>query len=135
MCLKHQKDLFYYAQVRFQHLPLLKTQKLHIFFLFPVSAQKDGNGGIWTVELEIDKEQCDHKKVMTCHAGGIVGMAAMRQHPLLLTAGEDGALQAYSTENQLLLVRYQFPAPITCMLYPPVDVRSYLLQFDVHKCH
>ncbi|XP_059046371.1 cilia- and flagella-associated protein 44 isoform X2 [Achroia grisella] len=96
MCLKHQKDMHWYAQ--------------------------DGNGGIWTVELEIDKIECDHHKVMTCHAGGIVSMAALRTHPILITAGEDGALQAYNIETHALLARYHFPAPITCLLYPPVDV-------------
>lgn len=84
---------------------------------------KDGNGGIWTVELEIDKIECDHQKVMTCHAGGVVAMAALRTHPILITAGEDGALHAYCTETYALLARFQFPTPITCMLYPPEEVK------------
>ncbi|XP_052756190.1 cilia- and flagella-associated protein 44 [Galleria mellonella] len=96
MCLKHQKNMYWYAQ--------------------------DGNGGIWTVEVEIDKIECNHSKVMTCHAGGIVSMAALRTHPILITAGEDGALQAYNTDTHKLLARYHFPSPITCLLYPPVDV-------------
>ncbi|KAJ0175517.1 hypothetical protein K1T71_008676 [Dendrolimus kikuchii] len=96
MCLKHQKDMYWYAQ--------------------------DGNGGIWTVELELDKIECDHRKVMTYHAGGVVSMAALRTHPILITAGEDGALHAYSTDTRLLLARYQFLTAITCMFYPPVDV-------------
>ncbi|KAL0880918.1 hypothetical protein ABMA27_002088 [Loxostege sticticalis] len=96
MCLKHQKDMYWYAQ--------------------------DGNGGVWTVELEIDKIESNHRKVMTCHAGAVVAMAALRTHPILITAGEDGALLAYSTENHVLLARYQFPTAITCMLYPPSDV-------------
>ncbi|XP_045494848.1 cilia- and flagella-associated protein 44 [Colias croceus] len=96
MCLKHQKDMFWYAQ--------------------------DGNGGLWTVELEIDKIECNHRKVLTCHAGAIVAMAALRSHPILVTAGQDGALQAYNTETHALLARYQFQAGVTCMLYPPVDV-------------
>ncbi|CAH2108330.1 unnamed protein product [Euphydryas editha] len=96
MCLKHQKDMYWYAQ--------------------------DGNGGIWTADLEIDKLQCNHTKVMTCHASGVVAMAALRLHPILLTAGEDGALHAYNTRTQALLARYHFQAAITCMLYPPMDV-------------
>ncbi|KAM3964257.1 cilia- and flagella-associated protein 44 [Aphomia sociella] len=96
MCLKHQKDMYWYAQ--------------------------DGNGGVWTVELEIDKIECNHQKVMTSHSGGIVAMAALRSHPILITAGEDGALQAYNTETHILLARYHFPTAITCLFYPPVDV-------------
>ncbi|XP_075974116.1 cilia- and flagella-associated protein 44 [Anticarsia gemmatalis] len=96
MCLKHQKDMYWYAQ--------------------------DGNGGIWTVELEIDKLECNHQKVITCHAGGVVAMAALRTHPLLITAGEDGALHAYNTDNHKLLARYHFQTPVTCMFYPPLDM-------------
>ncbi|PZC76403.1 hypothetical protein B5X24_HaOG204702 [Helicoverpa armigera] len=98
MCLKHQKDMFWYAQ--------------------------DGNGGIWVVELEIDKLECEHKKVITCHAGKVVAMAALRTHPILITAGEDGALHAYNTMRHTLLARYLFPRPITCLFYPPIDVDS-----------
>ncbi|KAJ8721473.1 hypothetical protein PYW07_002248 [Mythimna separata] len=98
MCLKHQKDMFWYAQ--------------------------DGNGGIWVVDLEIDKLECDHQKVVTCHAGGVVALAALRTHPILITAGEDGTLQAYNTETHTLLARYLFPKPVSCMLYPPLDVDS-----------
>ncbi|CAG9578714.1 unnamed protein product [Danaus chrysippus] len=96
MCLKHQKDMYYYAQ--------------------------DGNGGIWTTDLEIDKLECNHRKVMTFHASGIVAMAALRSHPILITAGEDGALHAYNSETHDILAKYQFQTPITCMLYPPLDV-------------
>ncbi|XP_022814799.1 uncharacterized protein LOC111348420 isoform X2 [Spodoptera litura] len=96
MSLKHKNDLLWYAQ--------------------------DGNGGIWIVELEIDKIECNHRKVITCHAGGVVAMAAVRTHPLLITAGEDGALHAYDTDNHILLARYLFPKPITTLLYPPLDV-------------
>ncbi|CAH0702407.1 unnamed protein product [Spodoptera exigua] len=96
MSLKHKKDLLWYAQ--------------------------DGNGGIWVVELDIDKIECDHRRVTTCHAGGIVAMAALRTHPILITAGEDGALHAYHTEKHVLLARYVFPNPITALLYPPLDV-------------
>ncbi|CAG4986750.1 unnamed protein product [Parnassius apollo] len=96
MCLKHQKDMYWYAQ--------------------------DGNGGIWTVDLEIDKIECNHRKVLTSHAGGIVGMVNLRLHPLLITVGEDGALHVYNTQNQVLLARYQFPSAITCLMYPPIDV-------------
>lgn len=53
-------------------------------------------------------------------------MAALRSHPILVTAGEDGSLLAYSTENHVLLARYQFPNAITCLLYPPVDVSEVL---------
>ncbi|RVE42054.1 hypothetical protein evm_013296 [Chilo suppressalis] len=96
ICLKHRKDVFWYAQ--------------------------DGNGGLWNVELDIDKIECDHRKLFTCHAGGVVAMAALRNHPILVTAGEDGALLAYNTESHVLLSRHQFPTKITCLLYPPVDV-------------
>ncbi|XP_053613001.1 cilia- and flagella-associated protein 44 [Plodia interpunctella] len=96
MCLKHQKDMYWYAQ--------------------------DGNGGLWTVDLDIDKIECNHRRIMTCHAGPIVAMIALRTHPILITAGEDGALQAYNTETHILLARYTFPQPITCVLYPPIDV-------------
>ncbi|XP_052739568.1 cilia- and flagella-associated protein 44 [Bicyclus anynana] len=96
MSLKHQKDMHWYAQ--------------------------DGNGGIWTVELDIDKLECDHRKTMTFHAGSVVAMAALRTHPILITAGEDGALHAYNSETHILLARYQFQAAVTCMMYPPVDV-------------
>ncbi|KAJ8730764.1 hypothetical protein PYW08_002177 [Mythimna loreyi] len=98
MCLKHRKDMFWYAQ--------------------------DGNGGIWIVDLEIDKLECDHLKVLTCHAGGVVAMAALRTHPILITAGEDGTLQAYNTITHKLLARYLFLKPVSCMLYPPLDVDS-----------
>lgn len=50
-------------------------------------------------------------------------MVALRAHPILITAGEDGSLLAFSTENHVLLARYQFPTAITCLLYPPADVR------------
>ncbi|XP_072939178.1 cilia- and flagella-associated protein 44 [Epargyreus clarus] len=96
MTLKHQKDMYWYAQ--------------------------DGNGGVWTVELEIDKIECNHRKVFTCHAGSIVAMAALRTHPILVTAGEDGALQAYNTDTHVLLARYQFQTAVTCLFYPPADV-------------
>ncbi|CAF4862679.1 unnamed protein product [Pieris macdunnoughi] len=96
MCLKHQKDMFWYAQ--------------------------DGNGGVWSLELEIDKIECNHRKVMTCHAGPVVAMAILRTHPILVTAGQDGALQAYNTDTHTLLARYQFQAAVTCLLYPPIDV-------------
>ena len=86
---------------------------------------KDGNGGIWIVDLEIDKLECDHRRVITCHAGGVVATVALRTHPLLITAGEDGTLQAYSTETHKLLARYLFPKPVSCLYYPPVDVSLY----------
>lgn len=62
---------------------------------------------------------------MTCHASGVVSMAVMRTHPVLITAGEDGALHAYNTETHNLLARYQFQAAVTCMLYPPIDVSTH----------
>ncbi|CAB3223441.1 unnamed protein product [Arctia plantaginis] len=96
MCLKHQKDMYWYAQ--------------------------DANGGIWTVDLEIDKLECNHHKVITCHAGSIVAMAVLRTQPILITGGEDGALHAYNTYSHTLLARYQFPVPISCIFYPPLDV-------------
>lgn len=84
---------------------------------------KDGNGGIWIVELDVDKlEECNHRKVLVSHAGAIVTMIALRNHPILITAGEDGAIMAYSTETHKLLARYIFPAAVTSMLYPPIDV-------------
>ncbi|KOB66841.1 Uncharacterized protein OBRU01_20689, partial [Operophtera brumata] len=76
MCMRHQKGMYWYAQ--------------------------DGNGGLWSVDLEIDKIECDHRKVMTFHAGRVVAMAALRTHPILITAGADGALMAFSTENHRL---------------------------------
>ncbi|XP_063394624.1 cilia- and flagella-associated protein 44 [Cydia fagiglandana] len=96
MCLKQQKGFYWYAQ--------------------------DGNGGVWCVDTEIDKIECAHRKVYTSHAGGVVAMAPLRGHPVLVTAGEDGALHAYSTESHTLLARYVFLKPVTCMFYPPVDV-------------
>ncbi|CAH2076495.1 unnamed protein product, partial [Iphiclides podalirius] len=90
--------------------------------LNPVAETCDAHGGIWTVDLEIDKIECNHRKVATCHAGSVVGMAALRLHPILITVGEDGALLAYNTDNQALLARYQFPSAATCLLYPPHDV-------------
>ncbi|XP_013136912.1 PREDICTED: cilia- and flagella-associated protein 44 [Papilio polytes] len=96
MCLKHQKDMYWYAQ--------------------------DGNGGIWTVDIEIDKIECNHNKISTYHSGEVIAMVVLRLHPILLTVGCDGALQAYSTDTQLLLARYQFPCAVTCMLYPPHEV-------------
>ncbi|CAH2265748.1 jg7937 [Pararge aegeria aegeria] len=98
MCLKHQKDMYWYAQ--------------------------DGNGGIWTVELDIDKLECNHRKIMTFHAGSVVAIVALRTHPIIITAGEDGALHAYNSETHILLARYQFQAAVTCLLYPPIDVDS-----------
>lgn len=59
---------------------------------------------------------------MTSHAGGVIAIAALRTHPILITAGTDGALMAYSTETHALLARYTFPTAVTCLLYPPVDV-------------
>ncbi|XP_063361265.1 cilia- and flagella-associated protein 44 [Cydia amplana] len=96
MCLKQQKDFYWYAQ--------------------------DGNGGVWCVDTEIDKIECAHRKVYTSHAGGVVAMAALRGYPVLVTAGNDGALHAYSTETHTLLARYVFLKPVTCMFYPPIDV-------------
>jgi hypothetical protein len=78
------------------------------------------------VDLEIDKIECNHRKIFTSHAGAIIAMAALRTHPILITVGEDGALLAYSTENHSLLARYQFPTAVTSLLYPPVDVSKYL---------
>lgn len=51
-----------------------------------------------------------------------MAMAMLRNHPILITAGQDGALHAYSTETHVLLARYVFPTAISCMLYPPIDV-------------
>nr|XP_049696276.1 cilia- and flagella-associated protein 44 isoform X2 [Helicoverpa armigera] len=96
MCLKHKKDTFWYAQ--------------------------DGKGGVWVVELDVDKIDCNHRKVTTSHSGGVVAMAAIRTHPILITTGEDGALHAYNTRKHTLLARYIFPKPVTCLLYPPTDV-------------
>ncbi|CAH0581322.1 unnamed protein product [Chrysodeixis includens] len=98
MCLKHQKDVYWYSQ--------------------------DANGGIWVVELDIDKIECNHRKVVTCHAGGIVAMVAMRGYTILVTVGVDGALHAYNTKTHALLARYLFPTAITCLLYPPLEVDS-----------
>lgn len=61
---------------------------------------------------------------MTSHSGPIVGMAALRTERVLMTAGADGALQAYCTDTQQLLVRYRFPVAITCILYPPLEVSA-----------
>lgn len=68
---------------------------------------------------------------MTCHAGAVVGMAALRTHPILITTGEDGALQAYNTDTHVLLARYQFPVAVSCLLYPPIDVRFYCWNFFI----
>lgn len=73
--------------------------------------------------MELDKIECTHTKVMTSHSGPIVGMAALRTERVLMTAGADGALQAYCTDTQQLLVRYRFPVAITCILYPPLEVK------------
>ncbi|CAG9119565.1 unnamed protein product [Plutella xylostella] len=95
--------------------------------LNPVAETCDGNGGIWTVELELDNIHCEHRKVMTSHAGAVVAMATLRTHPLLLTAGVDGCLHAYNTDTNALVVKYTFPTAITCLLYPTVDERVILL--------
>ncbi|XP_041988296.1 cilia- and flagella-associated protein 44 isoform X2 [Aricia agestis] len=96
MCLKHQKDHFWYAQ--------------------------DGNGGIWTVDLELDRGLAQHTRVVTAHAGGAVALAALRTRPLLLSAGADGALLVHHTRDHALRARCSFDAPVTCLLYPPLDV-------------
>ncbi|XP_026315646.1 cilia- and flagella-associated protein 44 isoform X2 [Hyposmocoma kahamanoa] len=96
MSLRHQKDMFWFAQ--------------------------DANGGIWIVELELDKLECQHRKIMTSHSGPVIGIVALRTHPILITAGYDGAIMAYNTETHTLLARYKFPAAISCLLYPPLDV-------------
>lgn len=49
-------------------------------------------------------------------------MAVLRTQPILITGGEDGALHAYNTYTHTLLARYQFPVPISCIFYPPLDV-------------
>ncbi|XP_049868169.1 cilia- and flagella-associated protein 44 [Pectinophora gossypiella] len=108
MCLKHQKDQFWYAQ--------------------------DGNGGIWTVELELDKLECDHRKMFTTHAGPVVAILALRTHPILLTMGKDGAIMAYNINTHALLARYMFSHAISCTLYVPLELdhtsRSIMVGFE-----
>lgn len=70
---------------------------------------------------------------MTFHASGIVAMAALRSYPILITAGEDGALHAYNSETHDILAKYQFQTAITCMLYPPLDVRKIHLKFFLRQ--
>ncbi|KAI5642687.1 hypothetical protein NE865_05213 [Phthorimaea operculella] len=96
MCLKHQKDMYWYCQ--------------------------DGNGGIWTVDIELDKLECTHTKLLTRHAGPVVSIISMRTHPIVVTGGADGAVMAYNNEARMPLVRYVFPAPVTCMLYAPIEL-------------
>lgn len=67
---------------------------------------------------------------MTSHSGPVIGIVALRTHPILITAGHDGAIMAYNTETHTLLARYKFPAAISCLLYPPLDV-STQMQFRI----
>ncbi|KAH9631190.1 hypothetical protein HF086_005961 [Spodoptera exigua] len=108
--------------------------------LNPVAETCDGNGGIWVVELDIDKIECDHRRVTTCHAGGIVAMAALRTHPILITAGEDGALHAYHTEkhvdetSRILILGFQDGIMRTLLLYPDrIQGQKDMIDIRVHS--
>ncbi|GBP64564.1 Cilia- and flagella-associated protein 44 [Eumeta japonica] len=87
-----------------------------------IVANHDGNGGVWTVDMELDKLECQHTRRTTSHAGRVVGLAPIRGTELLATAGADGSLLVFNTETKVLLARYQLAVPITYMLYPPPDV-------------
>lgn len=63
---------------------------------------------------------------MTSHSGPVIGMVALRTHPILITAGHDGAILAYNTDTHTLIARYIFPAAISCVFYPPLDVSIYV---------
>lgn len=83
---------------------------------------KDGNGGIWRVDLTTEKAAEPPVQLYKCHAGGIADIATCPFGPYIATLGTDGYLFLYNYIHKTRVFQHQFPAKGTCMIWLPLTV-------------
>ncbi|KAG5898603.1 hypothetical protein JTB14_020979 [Gonioctena quinquepunctata] len=83
---------------------------------------QDGNGGIWRLDLNIDREPEPPVQLYKCHAGKVVDIAACPTGPYLASLGKDGRFYLYNYMTKELVFHQEFPALGRCMIWPGIKV-------------
>lgn len=83
---------------------------------------KDGNGGIWRVDLTTEKQAEPPVQLYKCHAGAVADIASCPFATYLATLGTDGYLFIYDYIRKTMLFQHQFPAKGVCMIWLPLSV-------------
>ncbi|XP_060530871.1 cilia- and flagella-associated protein 44 [Cylas formicarius] len=83
---------------------------------------QDGNGGIWLIDLNTEKEPKPSEQLFKCHAGRVADIAACPYGPYLASLGEDGRIFLYDYLKRSRVFEYTFPAGGVCLIWPNLDV-------------
>ncbi|XP_030750373.1 cilia- and flagella-associated protein 44 [Sitophilus oryzae] len=83
---------------------------------------QDGNGGLWLIDLNTEKEPQPAEQLYSCHGGKVVSIAACPFGPYLASLGEAGQLFLFDYLNKTRIYRYKFPSYAVCMLWIPLDI-------------
>ena len=120
---------FWYAQVQTTYYKIRHTYILIYKNFYKIYVTKDGNGGIWRIELSTMQTPKFSEKLLTCHAGPIADMDAADWGPYTVTIGQDGCLHVYNYHEKRLLLTYQFHDVGSCVVWLPSSVS--VIHFDI----
>ncbi|KAL3267248.1 hypothetical protein HHI36_011381, partial [Cryptolaemus montrouzieri] len=86
---------------------------------------QDGNGGIWILDCNVYVTPEKGKKLIECHAGEVMDLAAAPSNNFFATLGSGGKFLVYNYLTKQIIFDHTFPAKGSCMLWLEVAlVRS-----------
>lgn len=83
---------------------------------------QDGNGGIWHIDLNTEKDPEPAIQLYKSHSGAVADIAASPWGSYFVTLGTDGRLYMYNYLTKRMIFHYQFPAKGKCLLWLPLNV-------------
>uniref|UniRef100_A0A1B6CQQ9 Uncharacterized protein n=2 Tax=Clastoptera arizonana TaxID=38151 RepID=A0A1B6CQQ9_9HEMI len=85
---------------------------------------QDSKGGIFSVTLNSSDPVQKIERLLSCHPGVVVAVAASPTALDIATLGEEGCLNVYSVLNKSLIGRRQFKAGGKCLIWLPTNVEA-----------
>lgn len=85
-------------------------------------AFKDGNGGIWHIDLNTEKGSEPSVQLYKSHSGPVADIAASPWGNYFATLGTDGRFFVYNYMAKRMIYHHDFPAKGKCILWLPLGV-------------
>lgn len=115
---KNEDSSLWVAQVNFYS----SINDLH--FLSKSSSSQDGNGGLWSVDLNMHDVQKAPEKLFSCHAGPILDIDLADWGAFIASCGQDHRLHIYNHKEKELVMVHKFAEACTKILWFPCEVKQ-----------
>jgi WD40 repeat protein len=91
---------------------------------------QDAKGGIWRVDVAHTHTVKAPSKILSCHAGKVLGMDVCPRAHFVATTGEDGYVRVHDYTNRSTLVSLKADADAqgSCVAWLPLAVSPILLR-------